>query len=130
MDYQIIGFIVFASTILISRVLNDKAMKKLNQEKKATLIDLHSNKSIYLFILMIAAGIFFVLSEKLKLIDSLLNIVLFIFLLIGLAMIGFFRSYKKLKENDFPESYIRTYLFTTVIKIMGVILLFALTIPR
>ncbi len=126
MDKSIIGIILMFSTIFISRIISDRAMKKLDNEKKVILVSLYSNKMIYLFGVTITIVVLGLLRERFRLIDVRVNFMLFIFLIIGYALFSFFCSYRKLKKNNFPKPYIHTYLLSLVIRIAGMIILVTL----
>jgi hypothetical protein len=47
MDNFMIAFVIVLVTMFVARTINEKATKKLDQGKKAELIDLFSNSRIY-----------------------------------------------------------------------------------
>jgi predicted permease len=94
-----IGMIFLLVAILVSSAMNKKANLKLSEEKKAELITLFSaGKNAKYIILVAILCLYF----------------------INLKFYSARESFKKLKENDFPETYIRTYLMATALRFIGI----------
>lgn len=123
-----IGLFSMLVILLVSRVLSERALKKLDQEKKVALLDLFSGKRIYSYIaLILILGQFFVCS-KFELLSPVINFVVYVSLLTLYIVVTTLQSYRKLKDNDFPDFYIGNYLFTTSLRIVGLVVFFALVI--
>nr|WP_294859735.1 hypothetical protein [uncultured Fluviicola sp.] len=121
----ITGLFSMLFVLLISRILSERAMKKLDQNQKVALLDLFSNRRIYNYVILIGIiGLFFACS-KFELISSAFNIVIYVILLTLYIFINTLLSYRKLKDYDFPDFYIRTYLFTSSLRIVGLVVFFA-----
>jgi len=120
-----IGLFSMLLIILIARILSERAMKKLTQDQKVDLLDLFSNRRIYNYVILIGIIGLFVACSKLELISPALNIVIYIVLLTLYIFINTFLSYRKLKDYDFPDFYIGTYLFTSSLRIVGLVVFFA-----
>lgn len=122
MDNFIIAFIIFLSSSFIARTMNEKSLKKLNQDQKAELLDLFSSERIYQFGILILIVILFLLNIKLNFVNQTVAYVIYIFLLISFVIITSVLAYKKLKKFNFPQDYIKTYITTTAIRFIGLIL--------
>lgn len=126
MDHYMIGVIVLLVAIFIARVINDRANKKLDQDKKAELIDLFSKGSIYTYgILLGILGLFF-LNLKLNWIDYGLAFVIYIIALVGYSVVTNYRAYKKLKSYNFPDRYIKDFLISSSLRLLGLIFFFTI----
>jgi hypothetical protein len=120
-----IGVILLLGINLISRLVNEKATGKLEQDKKAALVDLFSKNRIYTFGIIIGIIVLLVLNQKLKFIDFWIAYSIYIVSVLCLIIVSNYSSYKKLKENDFPEEYIKSYLISTSLRFIGIVIFFA-----
>jgi hypothetical protein len=125
MDTFIISFTLLLGVVFLSRMINEKANKKLDQTKKAELVDLFSSSRIYSFGALIVIIIMFFLSLRFDLIDPFVTYLIYIFLAITYMIITGLYSYKILRKNNFPDSYIRSYLLSTTIRFIGLVTFFA-----
>jgi len=120
-----ITIVIFVVTILLSRYINSKAIKKLSMEKKAELIDTFSGFSVWSIVplLVIIGGFYFA-------VDYMGNYLLYLALLLLVSVIYVVALqvyiYKKLKNMDYPMSYIKQYILSVVVRFVG---LFALSYP-
>ncbi|MBO9703183.1 MAG: hypothetical protein J7604_23415 [Sporocytophaga sp.] len=126
MDYAMIAILVMLGIMFLSRTLNENANKKLDQDKKAELVDLFSKDRIYNFgILIIIISIFFI-NIKLNLIDQYLNYGIYIGSVVIFMIVSTYLSFRKLKKNNFPDSYIKSYITVTTIRFLGIVIFFAI----
>jgi len=126
MDDFMIAFILLLVTMFISRTINEKANKKLDQNKKAELIDLFSKDRIYTFGALIVIIALFFVSLRFELIDPLISYVAYVVLIFAFIAVTGFSSYRKLKTNGYPDSYIQSYLITTFLRVVGLVIFFAI----
>lgn len=126
MDNFTIGFIFLLLVILASKILNASANKKLDHDKKAELVDLFSKQQIYSlgFLIVIIMGYFS--GFTFKLLNPQVMNVIYIVLIFGFIIVSGFLSYKKLKKNGFPDSYIKSYVTTTSIRFLGLTIFFVI----
>lgn len=121
-----IAILVMLGIMFLSRTLNENANKKLDQDKKAELVDLFSKDRIYNFgILIIIISIFFI-NIKLNLIDQYLNYGIYIGSVVIFMIVSTYLSFRKLKKNNFPDSYIKSYITVTTIRFLGIVIFFAI----
>jgi len=120
-----ITIVIFVVTILLSRYINSKAIKKLSMEKKAELIDTFSGFSVWSIIpLLVIIGGFYFAVDYIG--DYLLYLALLLFVS-GVYVIALqVYIYKKLKNMDYPMSYIKQYILSVVVRFVG---LFVLAYP-
>ena len=126
MDNYMIAFVLLLGLILMSRTINEKANKRLDQDKKAALIDLFSKSRIYTFGILISIIVLFFLSLRFNLIDPLITYIIYIVSIFVFIIITSYASYKKLKKNDFPDSYIKSYILSTSLRFIGLVIFFSL----
>jgi hypothetical protein len=124
MDELTIGFIFILVVILISRILNVKANKMLDQEKKAELIDLFSKHQIYTLgiLIVIISGYFIAL--KFNLLNPQVINIIYLILVFGFIIMSGALSFRKLKNNGFPDSYVKLNLAATSIRFFGLMIFF------
>ncbi|MNV00586.1 hypothetical protein D3C71_907560 [compost metagenome] len=122
MDYYLTGIIFLLLSVLVSRMLDARANKKLTADKKVALIDLFSKDRIYTSVVLILIVVLFLLNFKFKLIDPMASSVLYIFVLATYVVVVSFLTYRKLKENDFPGFYIKSYILTTSLRTLALLI--------
>jgi hypothetical protein len=128
MDNFMIAVILFLVFSFVSRALNENANKKLDPEKKATLIDLFSKNRIYSFAILIGIISFFFASISFNWLDRNKTLIIYLVSIIIFIIGSSYISFKKLKESDFPESYIKTFIISTCLRFVGILIFFALII--
>lgn len=126
MDNFMISFIIFIVAIFFSRKIIEKANKKLDQEKKAALIDVFSRDRIWTYGMLLGLIILFFITLRFSLIDPLWAYLIYIFLLISYVIMMAYYSYKKLKTNDFPSFYIQSYVLSLSLRLIGLLIFIAL----
>ena len=111
-----------------ARTINDRAVKKLDAEKKVELIDLFSGSRSWNFLLLLVIiGLFF-LVLRFDLLDPVISIVLYIVALVAYMVFFGKISYDKLKKNDFPADFIRSYIISVSIRLVGIVVFMAFLI--
>jgi len=120
-----IGVLVLFGSVIGSRIINDRAMKKLDQDKKAQLIDLFSGRAFQSIFLFLILGLFF-LNIKFEVIDSMIAYIIYSISLLAFVVITGNSSYKKLRANDYPNDYIQSYLIMTTLRVIGLVVFFAI----
>ena len=126
MDNFMIAFVVLLVAISGYRMINDKANKKLEQDKKAALIDIFSNNRIWTYGILIAIVLLFFISLRFNLINPVWTYIIYIVTLIAYILIISYNSYIKLKDNDFPISYIKSYILSTALRLLGLLIFVAI----
>ena len=126
MDNSMISILILLVAIFASRVISEKANKSLSTQQKAELIDLFSKNRIYTFAVLILIIAAFFASLKFNLIEQSTTVIIYVILISGFMVINSNMAYKKLKSNNFPGSYIKSYLISTSIRLIGLMIFFAL----
>ncbi len=126
MDNFMFAFILLLVSTFIARATSTKATNKLDQDKKAELLDLFSRNGIYSFGILIVIVILYFGNLKFAIIEARLSTIIFYILLLAFISISSYLSYQKLKINNFPKSYIQSYLLAMCIRFAGLILFIAL----
>ena len=121
MDDFMVGFIILIGTIIFSRYLSNKGNKHLEVEHKAKLVDLFGRSNMVSGIILLAGVVvYYFVTSKNMMDPKLLTICFFGFLFVFMfvqARIAF----KKLKQNDFPEEYIKLYIGSTAVRTFGMV---------
>jgi hypothetical protein len=121
MNTLFIGVIQLLLFMFASRAINESANKKLNKSKQAQLVEVFSKTRIYTLGVIIAllALLFFLLQfgkiER-SLTIIIYGIVIFTFLAVSAGL-----SYRKLKQFDFPQAYLKSFLLATALRVVGLI---------
>jgi hypothetical protein len=126
MDNNIIAILLLLLIIYATRTIIGISNKKLEQSKKAELVDLFSKDRIFTFGILIIIIVLYILSLKLRWFEPIIIYIGYGILVFLYAIITSILSYKKLKNNNFPDFYIKSYILTTSIRIFGLILFFIL----
>lgn len=119
--------IVFLVLFFASRMILEKANKKLSPEQKASLLDIFSKDRIYIYGALISVVLLFFASLKFQLIPAAISYTLYMFLIFIFIIITSIYYYKKLKSSDFPNSYINAYLISSAIRFLALLILLAST---
>ncbi len=115
------AFIILLISMFLSRMINEKATKKLDQEKKAALIDVFSKDRIWTYGVLIGIVILFFLSLKFDLLDPFWTYTIYIVALMAYIVTLAYFSYKKLKANGFPGFYIKAFILSTSLRLIGIL---------
>lgn len=128
MDSHLIVSIIILFALFIARILNEKAFRTLSADKKAKLSDLFSNQRIYnLLTMALLFIIFYVIVNKHILEHTSAYLILYAFI-IGFIITTNIISYQKLKDNNFPFSYIKSHLLSKSISLGSVIVFCSLAL--
>lgn len=122
----IIPFIFFIGCIFISRMISSHAFQKLDSEKKLEAINMANQKRTITSIISFLAIAFLMLNTELRLIDLSLNLIIFFSLLLIFILFKTYRGIQKLKEHNFPKSYIKSYILASCVIILGTLSLFGM----
>lgn len=128
MDSHLIISIIILFALFIARILNERAFRSLSPDKKAKLSDLFSNQRIYnLLIMALLFLTFSVIINKQILEHTSAYLILYIFI-ISFIITTNIMSYHKLKDNNFPFSYIKSHLLSKSISLGSVIIFCSLVL--
>lgn len=119
MENYLPALIVLLAFLLLSRLVNEKAMKKLEMDKKAALVDIFSKNRSWTLGILIAIFTFYFVSLNYALLDFYwTNILYIIVIFIYMAAMAVY-AFRKLKEHNFPASYISSYILSTTLRFLG-----------
>jgi hypothetical protein len=128
LDNYIISMLILLACVLISRMISDKAIKNLDADKKAELVDFFTgDRKKYMILVFAMVVIFFgILKFNLPAINVLTFVYAFIFLMI--LFYRLFSTYKKLNQSNFPKDFIKNFLIANSISVLGIIIFFGFMI--
>lgn len=119
-----VGIGIFLITMIVSRILNEKAMKLLSVEEKSNLIDAFSGMRAYSLIpIVLIIGAYWLLIKYSEIENQILSIAYFGSLVLYLAVLHIY-SYKVLLKLNYPERYIKAYTVSRVVSLAGIGVLF------
>ncbi len=123
MIYMIAGFVVFFLLLIVSRIINERNVKKLDPASKAKLADAFSKFRKYSLIPVVALILVYFLliqfvGNPLMLYRVLLGIMLCYILVLNGAVIV------KLKSLGMPGNVVFGYVATSVVKLAGLLVFF------
>jgi len=123
MTFEIgIGICIF--TLIVSRILNERAIKELSADEKAKLVDAFSSMRAYNLIPLAIIVVGYLLAIKYTgLSHMLLSYTYFIFL-IAYIVVSQVYVYRKLIRLNYPPSYLKKYTLSRVISFAGIGILF------
>lgn len=122
MDHFMLAFLLLMGSIFLSRYVNDRAIQKLEQDKKAQLVDLFSSRRNYsTFILFGIVALFFAVIHF-NWLNAFLTYVIYALSIIVYMVVNGYRSYQQLKQLQFPDFYIRAYLLSTFIRFASIVI--------
>jgi hypothetical protein len=123
-----IGIIVLLACIVVSRIISERALKKLTSEEKVVIIDSFAKLRTYNLIPLVVLFIAFFSANYL--VPSIGHSLYIVFLVLILAfLIGLnFLIFKKLKALKVPSNYTKTVIFSKSIVIAGFVFWIGVTI--
>jgi 4-hydroxybenzoate polyprenyltransferase len=113
-----IGFIV---VFYISRVLGEKAMKLLNTEQKAGLIDLFTTERKYGSAAIVCLIIAFLVVLQFRLVAPIITFSSYFIIMTVYIAFKNYRTYKKLTEHNYPKRYIQKMMVANLISMIGIL---------
>jgi hypothetical protein len=121
MDNFIAAFILMLGLNFIAQFINNKALKKLDEENKLLLIDLFAASRINTFAVLFGIIVLFLLNLKFQMINARVSLLIYLFLLITFVIVTTSMAYKKLKANGFSDDFISSYIISTSVRFLGLI---------
>lgn len=118
------SFLVLLVSIFLSRIVNEKANKGLNQEKKAELVDLFSKQRVWRFGFLILVFAVYFASSYYNLLKPEYTYGLYMVFIFVFILYSGLNSFNILRKNNFPDNYIKLYLLSTSITALGLVIFF------
>lgn len=107
--------------IFISRVVMEKANRKLTTDQKAGLVDLFSKYRVQNIVITVSLMAVFFVSLKLNLLAPKLLISTFFGSFLLFLIVSVYRSTRLLKTEAYPLSYRNTVVMVTTLRLVGFI---------
>lgn len=124
MDTLTIYFLILIVTIVVSRIVRERALKQLSTEEKGVLLESFSSYRLYnTFVSLGLVAAYFALTNYFPQSSSLL-IVVFIILFFAISATISVLSYQKLKNLNMPHTYIKSFLVSLGIQYVGLLAIF------
>jgi hypothetical protein len=118
------GLVVFVSSYIVGRIINEGALRKLSVEQKAALLDSFSSYRIYSLIAVAVIFVGYIFSVYFfSRYDYFINTFFFV-LIICVMLYNSFFAYKKLYTLDLPPGYMKSFWLSSIIQYIGVLVLF------
>ncbi len=121
MDIQMIGILAMVVCIIFSRIIIKNATQTLDQEKKAALVDVFSGTGIFALIVGAVVLVLYFIVFKFQWVSHDIAFATMMIIILGFTITLQYFKYKELKKNDFPNSFIKPYMFGTLIGSLGLI---------
>jgi hypothetical protein len=117
------GLLLMLLSFWYSKIIIQKALFILDDNKKALLLTLFQTENKYKGLLVIAGlGIYFLAIQFTTISYQLLIGMLFVFF-ISIVIYNYKTKVVKLKENDFPAEYIKQFNIAAFVQIAGILFL-------
>jgi cobalamin synthase len=130
MENYIVSVIAFLAFLYVAKILNEKATKKLSTEQKAELVDLFSTRSPLRYGIIILLIILYFLLLKYHIFEPMITMAGYFVVLLLFIIYTARISYFKLKTNNFPDSFIKVYIGSTVLRLLGIVLMMAFLVGK
>jgi len=117
----IYGLITLFVIMILSMILNERAMQLLRPEEKERLLDELNDQRVYFstYNLIVILLFLLLLLLKINLYQKLIALIICILVLISLIISINVLTIKKLKKIKIPYSYIRKYRFISILKYLA-----------
>ncbi len=117
---EISGFIALFVAVIVSRIINERGYRALNDEEKIRLMDGFSKTRAYSMIpLLVLIGGYYLLMSKTDIDKSILSTGYF-GLLIAFVVVRSVMNHKKLVSMKLPEIYRRYFTISQIVSLVGV----------
>ena len=124
MENLTIYFLILIVTIVISRIVGERALKQLSTEEKGRLLESFSSYRLYNTYVSLALVVaYFVLADYVWQSSATLALI-FIILFFAISGTISVLSYRKLKSLNLPDSYTNSYLLRVGIQYIGLAAIF------
>lgn len=115
---------VFLASVLLSKSMKKKADMTLSDNKREQLADLMSQgRGFTIYVLLGLVGLF-VANLFFNVVESFVAITMFFGLTMSFMVYNAVMTYNKIKENDFPKTYITSYIYWNIIQFVGFVTLY------
>lgn len=121
--YYLIGFFAI---VYIARLMGEKAMKYLNTEQKAGLIDLFSRERKIGSAVVLGLIVVFLIVLEMRLVTPVIAFSCYFAIMILYMVYKNYNTYTKLKAHDYPQEYISRILVASFIALLGIAFFFGL----
>lgn len=126
MNPEILTILVLFGTILGTRWMNDRANQKLSIEQKAKLVDLFSKTRIWNFALLFGIVILYFIVLEYGILEGRTALWVYALVVTLVLIVVAYLSSRKLKENGFPDDYVKSYLTLSTLRMAGLLIFFLL----
>lgn len=121
MSKYTLSVFLFLLLIFVGRFIQEKAMKKLNQEQKASLVSLFSKDRLFQFGFIILALVIFYALHNVESIPSQPLFYGFVSTMIVAQLIFSWLAIQKLQKNHFPQEFIKSFVGVSVLRFISVV---------
>jgi hypothetical protein len=124
MTDPLFGVFAFIVAYFISRLISERALKRLTAEEKARLLDAFSGYRIFNMVIVLSLLFLVIAGDRFlpQLRATLWPAFMVLLALVLLTMSSL--SYRKLKSVNMPPVYIKSFLISTGIQYLGILCLF------
>jgi|JI71714CRNA_FD_contig_51_12626_length_1781_multi_2_in_0_out_0_2 hypothetical protein len=128
MELYFIGLILMLVCNWYSKTILQKALVLLDDSKKAMLMTLFQNENKYKGLFAILFLVVYLFAVQFKLLP--IQFLMFLLFIVIVTLIGFtyIKKVKKLRENNFPNDYVKQFNIATIVQILGILSLVISTI--
>lgn len=122
MDQSLIAFLFLLASVLLARLLNTQGIEGLNSDQKGELLQDFTRFRmlaffVFLTMALLATGLFIWWEMGAEVWIASCTVLFIVYLLVLVVL-----SYKRLQKRRFPASYLRNYLWSSFIRISGVLI--------
>ncbi|MEZ5426281.1 MAG: hypothetical protein R2747_08455 [Pyrinomonadaceae bacterium] len=118
-----LGLGAFFIAYIISRFINERGLKMLDDEEKARLVDAFSGYRIYSSLAIVVVVAVFLLAGQF--ISGSSWWAAFPLILLSVLFVLTFLSFKKLRSLNLPRAFINNHFFSLSVQYLGIFILFA-----
>ena len=117
---MLFGLAMFVGAYIVSRIVRERALKRLSTETKAQLLDAFSGYRTYFMSAAVCFPLLYFVAIKLWPAGQSFLAPLFFVSLGLLLLITSWLSFRKLKQLSLPTDYIRSFLISSGLQYLGI----------
>jgi hypothetical protein len=127
---SLLGLAMFVGAYIVSRIVRERALKRLSTEQKAQLLDAFSGYRTYFMSAAVCLPLLYFVAIKLWPARQSFLAPLFFVSFGLLLLITSWLSFRKLKQLSLPTDYVRSFLISSGLQYIGIAFLFAPLLMR
>jgi len=124
MDNFTLYFLILIVSVVVSRIVSERALRQLSTEEKGTLLESFSSYRLYNTVVILGLVVAYIAATNYYPRSYSMLTLIFIILFFTISGTVSVLSYQKLRNLNMPSGYIKSFLISLAIQYAGVAAIF------